>query len=277
MQEEPKPIPDYYSKDLVNLLKLLLTKDPDQRPSVAYILSTPFLRKHMEGFINNYNNQLQEDRGEATIKANSNIVMPPHKELSAKERLKLKKEMEIKKREEELKNAAKNQLLNNVDTKSKKLGQIYSQSSCMYQSNSPNKHEEYSPYKMQAKYDTAYHASNENPQEIEETKEMQNTIKEVTKPTALPQSKVSRKPIISKTANNFNYDNREIKSSGKYVLPEDEYEDDFEATETTSKRVVDEYSKSIKANQEDINRSIIITGYQRIQKYRERTENGQGR
>ena len=128
---------------------------------------------------------------------------------------------------EELKNAAKNQLLNNVDTKSKKLGQIYSQSSCMYQSNSPNKHEEYSPYKMQAKYDTAYHASNENTQEIEETKEMQNTIKEVTKPIALPQSKVSRKPIISKTANNFNYDNREIKSSGKYVLPEDEYEDDF--------------------------------------------------
>ena len=134
MQEDIAPIPIYFSKELAALIRLLLTKDSDQRPTVSDILSMSYVRKYMNEFVQMHilkleNKELHHSKDILSITAQKDIaISSPHK-LSDKDKLKLKKEMEIKKREEELKNAAKQQLINNIESnnKTKKLEQIYNQ------------------------------------------------------------------------------------------------------------------------------------------------------
>ena len=51
VQEEPPPIPDYYSAELQDLIKLLLVKDPANRPSVRDILKQKIIREKAEAFV----------------------------------------------------------------------------------------------------------------------------------------------------------------------------------------------------------------------------------
>lgn len=45
VSENPEPIPqDIYSKELAELINILLNKDPTKRPSVRQILKLPLIR-----------------------------------------------------------------------------------------------------------------------------------------------------------------------------------------------------------------------------------------
>lgn len=156
VQEEVPLISSYFSKELAALVRLLLTKDSDQRPTVSDILSMSFVRRYMNEFVQMHIIKLEsksQSKDILSITAQKDITIPsPHK-LSDKERLRLKKEMEIKKREEELKNAAKQQLINNLEAnnKTKKLEQIYNQTNYLHtpDKDSPSKQNSMRPQSQQ--------------------------------------------------------------------------------------------------------------------------------
>ena len=51
VQEECPPIPNYFSSDLSSLVKSMLQKNDEKRPTVSDLLSLPFMRRYMEEFI----------------------------------------------------------------------------------------------------------------------------------------------------------------------------------------------------------------------------------
>jgi NIMA (never in mitosis gene a)-related kinase len=52
VQEKPDPIEgDRYSPELIDLISVLLQKDPEKRPSVRQILKTDLIRKKAQEFI----------------------------------------------------------------------------------------------------------------------------------------------------------------------------------------------------------------------------------
>jgi serine/threonine protein kinase len=48
VQEQPAPIPEFYSEELRSLVGQLLTKDPKERPSAKAIFKMPFIRERLE-------------------------------------------------------------------------------------------------------------------------------------------------------------------------------------------------------------------------------------
>ena len=62
VQETHSPIPDSYTKELQELIDLLLVKDPIQRPRVIDIIRRPFVKEHMERFV--------QSQGKITINPN---------------------------------------------------------------------------------------------------------------------------------------------------------------------------------------------------------------
>lgn len=51
VREEPKPIQDVYSQELHDIVKLLLTKDVNLRPTIQQLLKIDYVRQFMEDFI----------------------------------------------------------------------------------------------------------------------------------------------------------------------------------------------------------------------------------
>jgi len=51
VQDKQDPIPSDYSKELADLIDLLLTKDPKNRPSVVQILKMDIVRQKMADFV----------------------------------------------------------------------------------------------------------------------------------------------------------------------------------------------------------------------------------
>ncbi len=136
MQDNPDPIPNTYSTELQELVMKLMTKNPANRPSSAEILKMPYVRERMQQFVENtemdnilttggamykkqrptirrintrHDNQVeaknfhpgQEMSGTTSSVPNATVV-----NLTPKERMALKKEAEIARRQEELKQAA---------------------------------------------------------------------------------------------------------------------------------------------------------------------------
>lgn len=53
VSSEPAPIDDTYSDDLKSIVKLLLKKNPDERPSIIDLLKIPYARDKMDQFVKN--------------------------------------------------------------------------------------------------------------------------------------------------------------------------------------------------------------------------------
>lgn len=51
VQEEPEPLPDSYSEEMQELINMLLVKDNTKRPRIIDIIRKPFVKKHMERFV----------------------------------------------------------------------------------------------------------------------------------------------------------------------------------------------------------------------------------
>jgi NIMA (never in mitosis gene a)-related kinase len=51
VQEEPDPLPEAFSGDMQDLVDLLLNKDNEKRPRIIDIIRKPFVKKHMERFV----------------------------------------------------------------------------------------------------------------------------------------------------------------------------------------------------------------------------------
>ncbi|RLN45443.1 hypothetical protein BBJ28_00006631 [Nothophytophthora sp. Chile5] len=51
VQQEFAPVPSHYDKEVYELLRKLLDKDPARRPSMEQIFAMPYIRNHMEGLM----------------------------------------------------------------------------------------------------------------------------------------------------------------------------------------------------------------------------------
>jgi len=60
--EDPPPLPDTYSPEVRGLVKWMLQKTPERRPTVAQLLATPVVLKHMAQFIKEYRPMHTEER-----------------------------------------------------------------------------------------------------------------------------------------------------------------------------------------------------------------------
>ena len=105
VQDKYDPIPSMYSKDLQNLIHSLLNKNAQERPSVAQVLQLPFIQTMMLAFVQSNG---VSTRNPVYVK-NAPVIVP---ELTAKERMLLKKEEETRRKIEEQKQAARNAQLN---------------------------------------------------------------------------------------------------------------------------------------------------------------------
>ena len=134
------PIPESYSQGLSDLISYLLQRDPNTRPSLQEIFQMPFVQHHVQRYQNSEErrmtrtvNRVAERRQEIT-KARDNpdqFLKDPTGDanwdaLPAKEKLRLKKEAEQKKRELELKLAAMNQRSNHSQAAELKAKQMES-------------------------------------------------------------------------------------------------------------------------------------------------------
>jgi len=60
--EDPPPISEYYSQDVRCMVRWMLQKTPERRPSMSMLLATPCLMKHMIQFIKDYRPMHTEER-----------------------------------------------------------------------------------------------------------------------------------------------------------------------------------------------------------------------
>uniref|UniRef100_H3GGZ3 non-specific serine/threonine protein kinase n=1 Tax=Phytophthora ramorum TaxID=164328 RepID=H3GGZ3_PHYRM len=51
VQQDCAPVPPHYDEEVSNLLRKLLNKDPEQRPSMEEIFAMPYIRHHMQGLV----------------------------------------------------------------------------------------------------------------------------------------------------------------------------------------------------------------------------------
>lgn len=75
VQDKYDPIPSIYSKDLQNLINLLLNKNATERPSVAQILQMPIVRSKMQEFVANGGVTIQASK--AVYVRNAPIIVQP--------------------------------------------------------------------------------------------------------------------------------------------------------------------------------------------------------
>jgi hypothetical protein len=130
VQDPYDPIPERYSPELSKLVASILTKDDSKRPTVSKILETPYLEKYMQQFIKEREAAAKKERFESLASATAytqKLTIPkvdPSKkvnqvkqklkpkevkkrELTAKERMQLRKEQERQKQFEMMSSAAK--------------------------------------------------------------------------------------------------------------------------------------------------------------------------
>jgi len=60
--EDPPPLPDHYSQDVRGLVRWMLQKTPERRPTISQLLATPVVVKHMAQFIKEYRPMHIEER-----------------------------------------------------------------------------------------------------------------------------------------------------------------------------------------------------------------------
>jgi len=63
VQEKHPPIPSSYSKELSDLIDMLLEKDPTKRPTIREILKMQLIRKKAEEFVMENITQSQKSQG----------------------------------------------------------------------------------------------------------------------------------------------------------------------------------------------------------------------
>ncbi|KAL3663151.1 hypothetical protein V7S43_011562 [Phytophthora oleae] len=51
VQQDFAPVPSHYDKEVSDLLRKLLDKDPERRPSMEQIFAIPYIRRHMQGLM----------------------------------------------------------------------------------------------------------------------------------------------------------------------------------------------------------------------------------
>lgn len=103
VQDPFDPIPDRYSPELSDLVTSILTKDDAKRPTVSKILETPFLQKYMQKFVEESDAAIKKRRFEelASSTAHSQRLTIPKVDPSKKpQQVRQKpKPREVKKRE----------------------------------------------------------------------------------------------------------------------------------------------------------------------------------
>ena len=136
VQDDPEPIPSNYSPQLQDLIKKLMTKDQTQRPSAAEILKMDYVRERMQEFVDGqeqdaqfnapiYKKQRPTFRRAATkevievtsggpnfrpqqeLESTSSSIADAQVDLTPKQRMQMRKELEARQREEEMKQAAR--------------------------------------------------------------------------------------------------------------------------------------------------------------------------
>jgi serine/threonine protein kinase len=121
-------IPDIYSKDLKNLVDVILNKDHVERPSVQEILFLPFLKNKMEEFVNK-----DGDIGTHDLKIRT--IKPPMteeekeeemmKDLTPAQRAKRRKELKAQKEGDKMNQAIKKNMATYGAAKVRKFNEFY--------------------------------------------------------------------------------------------------------------------------------------------------------
>lgn len=116
VQEDPDPIPEWYSQEFKNLVITMLLKNSEDRPTTSNILDMSITKRYMEEFLLSKQLIIKdlskfEARAEATAHAHKPELPIKAKEevlLTPKQKLAKKKEEEARKKFEMLSVAAKN-------------------------------------------------------------------------------------------------------------------------------------------------------------------------
>ncbi|KAL5022684.1 hypothetical protein ScPMuIL_001839 [Solemya velum] len=134
VEGDPPNLPDRYSKQLDNIMKLMLQKDPDKRPTATELLKLPLIAKHVnkmsEDYLLKYSSQenLQQEAQDIAqlLREKSHLSDLRDTEdevkmrnLPPRERMRLRKLAEADKKSQELKEHAKAQLKANVTRQEK--------------------------------------------------------------------------------------------------------------------------------------------------------------
>ena len=129
VQEKQEPIPDFYSQEIKELISLMLNKNEKKRPQVLDILQIPFVKQHIEMFIQsngkvnlNPNLSVKRDIQPAVVEK---MKTKDKSEMTPAERAKLNKENRAKKEFEQLKKAAIEAKLSNSIAKDLELNQFH--------------------------------------------------------------------------------------------------------------------------------------------------------
>ncbi len=128
VQDKYEPIPACYSIDLQELIHKLLNKDPQSRPTVAQVLQLPIVRKKMEEFVLTGGKTIGAGKG-LYVKNTPTVIpqaqMEDWSKLTAKEKMKRRKQLEADKRRDQLAEAAKNASFNYAKAKEQQYSQLY--------------------------------------------------------------------------------------------------------------------------------------------------------
>lgn len=81
VQQDFAPVPPHYDPEVSELLRKLLDKDPERRPSMEEIFATPYIRRHMEGLV--------ASGGSLRVKVVKPVARRPHGPASATGRRRL--------------------------------------------------------------------------------------------------------------------------------------------------------------------------------------------
>jgi NIMA (never in mitosis gene a)-related kinase len=112
VQDNYDPIPDIYSQDLKNLIKLLLNKESKERPNLSEILQLPLIRGKMQEFVQSGGATIKrgDTKRQIFIKNKPKTIVieeeDPTKNMTPKEKVQYRKEMETKRKIEEANKAA---------------------------------------------------------------------------------------------------------------------------------------------------------------------------
>lgn len=117
VQDKHAPIPDCYSTNMKQLVGLLLTKNHKQRPSVDEILRIPFMKEIAINFINKHSKGKITESVLIPIKKTEyhkdKVEEEMFKGMTPSQIMKKKKELKAQRRAEELKRAARENLVDN--------------------------------------------------------------------------------------------------------------------------------------------------------------------
>lgn len=134
VEGEPPKLPDKYSSELSRILKLMLNKDPEKRPTATDLLKEQIIAKHMEKMSKQYQHKhIHQDNAKADAEEIARVMREKshlrdlreteeeikYKNLPPRERMRLRKMQQADQEAQRLKEIAKVQLIANQERKSK--------------------------------------------------------------------------------------------------------------------------------------------------------------